>query len=325
MEIRKVQITGGASFIVSLPKEWAKKQGIKKNDKVGIIIRKDGSLIITPKISKEHKERKKEFMVDNIQNPNYIFRLLLGSYIDGYNIIAVKSKERINPSVKKIIKELTKTAIGLEIIEETKNSITIKDFLNPSELPFEKGIKRIVSIINSMHEDNVLALRNKDENLFYDVITRDDDIDRMHWLISRQFNILSQNSEEKIVNYSTMSRILERIGDHAVRIAKNSIKILNTIDSKLTDAIIEAEKMAIDMFRMSITSFFDKNLKMANECIEKTGELIHACKNISNTALQHDSAMAIYLGYIGESIRRTGEYSGDLAEHVINHLIEDGR
>ena len=37
MELRKVQVSGGSSFIISLPKEWAIKNGIKKNDKVGVI------------------------------------------------------------------------------------------------------------------------------------------------------------------------------------------------------------------------------------------------------------------------------------------------
>ncbi|MHA1292848.1 MAG: AbrB/MazE/SpoVT family DNA-binding domain-containing protein [Promethearchaeota archaeon] len=32
IEHRKVQQTGGSSFIISLPKEWIKKHEIKKND-----------------------------------------------------------------------------------------------------------------------------------------------------------------------------------------------------------------------------------------------------------------------------------------------------
>jgi len=30
---------------------------------------------------------------------------------------------------------------------------------------------------------------------------------------------------------------------------------------------------------------------------------------------------ALSIGYISESIRRVGEYSGDLAEYVINYLV----
>lgn len=32
MEIRRVQITGGSSYVITLPKEWATSQNIKKND-----------------------------------------------------------------------------------------------------------------------------------------------------------------------------------------------------------------------------------------------------------------------------------------------------
>jgi hypothetical protein len=33
--------------------------------------------------------------------------------------------------------------------------------------------------------------------------------------------------------------------------------------------------------------------------------------------------LAISLHYIAESIRRTGEYAGDISETVINYLVEE--
>src|SRR5574344_712902 len=46
VEIRKIQITGGSSFMVTLPKEWASSNGLKKNDPVRLEPQDDGSLII---------------------------------------------------------------------------------------------------------------------------------------------------------------------------------------------------------------------------------------------------------------------------------------
>ncbi len=37
MEMRKVQVTGGSTYIVSLPKRWATEVGVKPNDTVGIV------------------------------------------------------------------------------------------------------------------------------------------------------------------------------------------------------------------------------------------------------------------------------------------------
>jgi phosphate uptake regulator len=35
MEIRRVQITGGSSYVITLPKEWIRTMNIKKNDQLG--------------------------------------------------------------------------------------------------------------------------------------------------------------------------------------------------------------------------------------------------------------------------------------------------
>ncbi|MFZ1898459.1 AbrB/MazE/SpoVT family DNA-binding domain-containing protein, partial [Methanoregula sp.] len=37
MELRRVQMTGGSSFVVTLPKDWITEMRIKKNDPVGLI------------------------------------------------------------------------------------------------------------------------------------------------------------------------------------------------------------------------------------------------------------------------------------------------
>jgi phosphate uptake regulator len=51
MEIRKIQRTGGSTFIVSLPKQWADRVGVTNGMNVGITIRPDGTLLITPNTS----------------------------------------------------------------------------------------------------------------------------------------------------------------------------------------------------------------------------------------------------------------------------------
>ena len=49
MDFRKVQITGGNSFVVSLPKTWVKDVGLKPRDAVAIITQPDSSLLIIPR------------------------------------------------------------------------------------------------------------------------------------------------------------------------------------------------------------------------------------------------------------------------------------
>jgi len=143
IEARKVQKTGGSSFIISLPKEWIKKHGIEAKDTIGILSQPDGNLLITPYMSSEKYVKEKKFDVDEIKDSDFLFRLLIGAYIMGYNIIEVKSSKKFESVIRDTVINFSKITIGTEIMEESDNTIIIKDLLDPKEMPFEKTIKRV--------------------------------------------------------------------------------------------------------------------------------------------------------------------------------------
>lgn len=51
METRKAQLTGGSTFTVSLPKEWARANDLEAGTVLSLLGREDGSLIIEPETS----------------------------------------------------------------------------------------------------------------------------------------------------------------------------------------------------------------------------------------------------------------------------------
>ena len=333
MEIRKVQVTGGSSYVVSLPKTWVKKLNIKKNDPLGLIIQPDGTLLITKKVDEGQEERIIEIDAENIDTPAFLFRCLIGAYIAGYTIIKIKSRGVIPPFVRAVTRKFTQATIGQEVVEETNSSVTIKDLLNPVEMPFEKSIYRMYFIVKNMHKDAISILKNRDKTLAEDILSRDNDVDRLHWLIARQHNIVSRDvnlsrkmgvTAENAVNYFLVSRIIERIGDHAVRIAKNILNFIDEeIDEKIIDAIESASNHALKIFDKSIESFTERDMKLANKNIDSLTKLVSLCEKINTLALQQKGAIAISIGYIAESIRRTGEYASDISECMINHLISE--
>jgi phosphate uptake regulator len=331
MEIRKVQMTGGSSFVISLPKSWIKTMNIKKNDPIGIIIQSDNSLVITTKLSGKDIEIVKEFNIDTIDDSDLLFRSLIGAYIAGFDIIKLVSKKRIPPFARATVRQFTQMTIGQEVIEESDNSIIIKDLLNPLEMPLKSTIRRMYVIAKSMHEDAIRTLSSTDNILAEDVVSRDNDVDRLHWLIARQSSILLRNvnlaenldiKPGMIINYFLISRFIERIGDHAVYIIKNIQKLgEKKLDPKVIDMIKKADNLTIEIFDKCIESLFKRKIKLANESIQTIPKLIELCKKINTEVLSQKGLLAFSLGYIVESIRRTGVYSGDIAESVINQLV----
>ena len=332
MEIRRIQMTGGSSYIITLPKEWVKHSNIKKNDPVGLIKQSDGTLLITSKMKQEQIHKTKEFDITKITKQTYLLRRLIGAYMAGYTTIIVKSPSRMPPSTRNTIRTFTQTTIGQEIVEETDNSITLKDLLNPAEMPFDKTIKRMQIIIKGMHEDAMRALKNNDKKLAEEIILRDTEVDRLHWLIARQYNMILQNVSlaEKMnttislsSTYFLISRIIERIGDHIIRITKNIQNLnKNKQNQKIVDRIQSASYLSIEIFNKSIGAFFRKDIRASNENIDSVKKLEKICEEINTLALQQKGIIAITVGYIAESLRRIGEYGEDISETVINYLVD---
>lgn len=333
MEIRRVQFTGGSSYVLTLPKEWVDAQKIKKNDPLGIEVQPDGTLTITTAIGREPAQKMKDFDVTEHVEPAYLFRLLIGAYIAGYTTIIIRAKERLPPFVRTVVRDFTQMTIGQEVIEESDCAITIKDLLNPAEMPFANTIRRMFVIAKAMHEDAITAIRTRNTTLAAEVTARDNDVDRLHWLIARQTNMVLTNTELSkrmgitpvmAVHYYVISRIIERIGDHAERITGNALLVLTKeIDPEILAKIAKASEIALGIFDRSIVSLFDADMKKAHRNIESLRVLETLCEDLNTPVLDKETSDAIALGAIIGSIRRTGEYSADISENVINYLVED--
>lgn len=329
MEIRKVQITGGSSYVITLPKEWIKSLNIKKNDSLGLIVQKDGTLLVTPDKVIEKKRKQKEYIVDVDTDKTYLFRLLVGAYVMGYSDIAVRSNDTMPPQIREAIRMFTQIAIGPEIVDEEPNLFVIRDLLSPMEMPFEKTVKRMYSLVESMHKDAIKSLKTNNKELAENVVSRDFEVDRLYWLATHQYNVILTDimlskkmglSQEEASYFFLISRILERIGDHASILGENVLKVVEKLNPKMIQDIESASTLALEIFSKSFESHFKKNIKKANENIDAVDKLLEKCEDINNKALNL-GIEAVPVVYIVESIRRTGEYSGDISELTINYLI----
>jgi len=210
--------------------------------------------------------------------------------------------------------------------------VVLKDLLNPLEMPFNNTIKRMYVIVKNMYLDAMNVLETRNTNLADDVAARDNDVDRLHWLVARQTNIILKNanlsrkmavSTSMVINTYVISRIIERIGDHAVRWVENARKMPEgELPEDLMESVRTASALSLALFDKSIVTYFKSDIREANKNIEQIGTLEAACEKINSLAMNQEPLSAISLRNIAESIRRAGEYSVDISENVINYLVE---
>src|SRR5437879_13634327 len=90
LELRKLQMTGGASDTVAHPKDWIKAQGLKMGDVVAVMPRPDSSLTIIPHQKVALGQEKGSEVVltpSKDQDKEQILRTFIAQYLAGYEVI----------------------------------------------------------------------------------------------------------------------------------------------------------------------------------------------------------------------------------------------
>ena len=126
MPRRRIQLIAGTTYSVSLPKNWAKKNNLKKKDEILIIEKNDGTLSISPKEIKPKKLNDISMNVDNYVG--VIDQILFATYYLGIEKITLFSK--LTKEVKKSIRKTLTHMSGTEINYEDKQKIVIRVLLD---------------------------------------------------------------------------------------------------------------------------------------------------------------------------------------------------
>jgi phosphate uptake regulator len=218
--------------------------------------------------------------------------------------------------------------IGPEIIDETSQSIKVKDLLDSSDLSLIRGLKRMYVITRGMFKDAVLAIQKNDLDLAEDVESRDDEVDKFYWMIAKQYNLVLNDlffaekmrvKTREALGYLLVARSIERIADHAKKLAGN-IKHIK-IEEKMSEKIVNTSEEILSLFDDSFNSFNRDSFDSANDVITKAKKLADKTKKLNDILYntKTDSETIASLAIILDSIERTRAYTIDIAEAAINH------
>jgi len=299
MDLRKVQRTGGGTFFVCLPKDWATRNGLDKSSVVALSEAADGRLIVDAKYSAERTPQ-----VAVIKPSTLLDREIMGKYLLGYDIIRVEAKERMSSEDRERVKQSSTRLIGLEIVEEDYSKIVMQSLLEPAALLPDKALQREHSIASSMHRDALTALVEGDGHSARNVVARDIEVNRLYFLLVRILRTVIQNPglSEKLgilpidcLDYRLTASLVEAIGDQSVRLAEAVMEMKGAKVSKdLSQLLLRLHKLAFDTHENALKAMFTRNIGLAEalrnerktveDLVNEIEALVH--KSYSNIAPQ---------------------------------------
>jgi len=334
-EIRRLQVTGGSTYTISLPKDWVEKMGVTKGSPLIIVEQEEGALLVSSKeIRKPEETIIAVIEVSPDETAETLIRKTVSAYLVGYNIIEIKPKDqRFSSTQRNTVKDFSRRMlVGTEIVNDAPNRLTLQVLLGYPELSVKSVLRRMCTITFSMHKDAMIALRELNHELAHDIIFTDDEVDRFSLYVIRQLKAAVQNeriikdigltSPRDCLGYRLIIKSVERTADHAVQIAKKTLLLNKPIEKPILDAISKMASSAITLFEDAVESLFRSDFKRADIVVQKTKEVVAMEEEVIKTFLSIKEAETLsILRLIVESVRRTAEYASDIAEIVLNLTI----
>lgn len=320
--VRRVQRTPSGTFFVCIPKSWAERSGLRRGALVSISETSNGRLIIYSGYASEESPR-----TITLKPSPLLSREIIGNYLLGFDIIRIETKERISFEVRDAVKKTVSRLIGLEIVDEDYSKISLQCLLEPSSFPPEKILRRSYAISASMHRDVVNSFIDGDTQLARNVIARDDECNRLYFLLVRILRTIIQNpslsdklnvSPIECLDYRLAGSLVEAIGDECVRVALKTIELKGVrLTEELRKLFVDFHMVCFEAHENALKAFFAsdialaENVRIMRDKIEKTFATVEqVVKTESLEFMPQTLAVASFL-------RQIYEHSVDIADLVM--------
>jgi phosphate uptake regulator len=225
---RKAIEMGKGTILISLPKDWVRRNGIKKGATVGVEELSPRRLMVRPIEGGEDEPRQAviEYPGDDFSQ---VTNDLTGAYLLGNDVIKVVGSKVISREDRAQLKATMGRLVGLEIMDEDSKRMTAQFLLEPTAIIPERIVRRMSGLLDGMLKDTAEGLAKGDSKLLALVGERDDEVDRLYFLLVRATRaaIVRPEVAERyglspvdLLDYRVLASFLESIGDAVTELSR---------------------------------------------------------------------------------------------------------
>lgn len=298
--IRRVQETGKGTLMISLPKQWAKKWGLRRGSLVEVRDRGDGRLIVDPAYG-EREAPRRALIRCPVREPDHITWGIIGAYLLGYDVITI-SGGRIGSKDRARVEETMRKLIGLEVMEETATKIEIHCIIDPSLLDPKRMLQRMCGIVVGMLKDVFRALSEADRSLAEMVRRRDDDVDRLYFLTVRVLRAAASRpglADElgltaiQCLDHRVAANLLEANGDIVSNMAREVEELDRPLEGWLLEAVRPLFDVAAEMQVNALGGFLSSEIRVLSEVRSDLEQLVETLDGLRDRAEEFPSMISI--------------------------------
>jgi phosphate uptake regulator len=333
MERRKIMALGQSSRVISLPKVWLKRNHLNQGDWVSVLPMANGSLFVYPQNSSEIEVKRIQLSFGAEEEDASIIRKIIGSYMDGYTLINLRSERIFTAGQQAAIRRIAGT-LYLMTIESEASSIVLEALIDEGRASVFSGVERMHLITYSMFRDTLTALKTWDRGLAASAVALENDVDQLMFFLLRLIRgaAMDLTLGNKLgidpldcLEFQNLVQSIERVADHVSSIAVSLVALIDSgvkLPSNVLDGLLSAGDAAFSSYDLAVRCFLSSNVEPTNDIIDGEGKIESIYKGLTPLPVLGDAAVLSQVISIREGVKRISQYASDVAELTIDRAFK---
>jgi len=306
---RKIQRLGASSLIVTLPKDWVRRHGVKVGDILSVYDEGD-KLVIAP--NGDSYKIKLRFGLNHTHVERHTSRIILCSYVFGLDRITFYSNKTIK---KDIVDRIVKMQDILEGIRFNIDGDSIeidmprhKELLIDVLIQYGRDISRLYSLYHTMLRTNNLVSKDELDSMYNKLM-------RLNYKLLRIANSvksINKMHERKCRYMVSASNLIGIVADSTYKLGLDIIQVIDTLSDN------ERERLAVllELMEVAVSTIVNSlkppSVKKSEESYMKIKTIISMEDDMGKIIEESSPGFAYLLAKIIEIARIL-----EIAEHIM--------
>lgn len=272
---RKVIQIADSTQLVSLPRKWALKYGVRKGDELDV--EEQGNKLV---INTGHDTESKKCVIDVRNQAKLKRRSICAAYLKGYDEVEVLYD---GPEYIQVIQSIIPEFTGYDIVKQDKNSCVIRQISKPAPDEFANVFNRLFLLIHDTLDTLIQSLKRSDFEQLKSIQFREININKYANFCKRLVNKGMHGQADNTTAYYFILMYLEFLGDEYKKLSLHFAKE-HKVDKQVISILEQTNVLVENVYKIFKTKSKEKAVENA-VLYDKLDE--HMTKLITQAKVDH--------------------------------------
>ncbi|WP_255152004.1 AbrB/MazE/SpoVT family DNA-binding domain-containing protein [Halorarius halobius] len=330
METRKLQMVGGGTYTVSIPKEWATNQSLEAGTPVHLYRHRDGSIVVRSARKEGERLDAARVAVDT-DSPAVVGRTIRAAHAAGFETIRLVRESGFTDAQRRAAREAARGLVGADA-SVAAAELVVRTMLDASDVSVRQSVDQLRFLACSLHRDALAAFLEADGGAGDRLADRAAEARRLSGMVTRHCNRALVSFEEvdrlgtsrpELFDARVAARQLERVARQGRRVATLAARVGDPPDDDTATALGDAGEAALGVVDDAVAALLhDADAAAAHAALDRRDATVDRLDAVEATLFETRSVAA---AGVVDALRATARAGGGVAEAAVGASLRDDR